>query len=176
MKTQVILLSASQRWSRVALLGCLLLAPLGCDDGGDGSGRAANPGAPGSGAAPGGGTTATSGAGATPSSEGAALPRRDRKNPFVKGTTKISDFAFGPNWTFAIVDLSTRKVTRELTALGFHEGSYYAPVIDGVTHLLTPQANAAGPKGTTYYALGADGATTRGLELAGWSTRAFRVH
>lgn len=99
----------------------------------------------------------------------------EEKSPFVQGTTKLSDFAFGPNWTFAILDLTTRKVTRELTDLGYHEGSYYAPVIDGRTVLLTPQPNSAGENGTTYYTLLPDGTAKRGLELPGWSTRAIRV-
>ncbi|MET0339844.1 MAG: hypothetical protein ABW252_02535 [Polyangiales bacterium] len=94
---------------------------------------------------------------------------------FDRTKDQIRSYAFGSNWTFAIVDLASRKVERELTELGFHEGSYYTYMIDGKLTVLTPKPNAAGEDGTTYYQIDRTAPSVTGIEMPGWSTRAFRV-
>ena len=92
---------------------------------------------------------------------------REDRQPFDREQDDPSEWIFGSNWRFAVVDLEQRSA-REIDALGWHSGGYYSTRIEGMTYILVP---GTGYGSTELYRLTDSGDVTRILGTNGWSIR-----
>jgi hypothetical protein len=96
---------------------------------------------------------------------------REDKQAFDPALDDLSDWLFEESWRFATLDLETRE-TREIDALGWHSGGYYATRIKDETYLLVP---GSGYDSTQLYRLSQTGDVTRILGTNGWSIRVLQL-
>jgi len=95
----------------------------------------------------------------------------EERAPYDPNAQTLLEWVSSDNWSYATLDLTTREF-RELPSLGFHSGSYYHASIAGQFFLLTE--NEEGDS-TTFLQLLDDGTAKTGINVAGWSTRAYRI-
>jgi hypothetical protein len=95
----------------------------------------------------------------------------EENQAFDRAVDHPSDWLFGANWRFAMLDLETRE-SREIDALGWHSGGYYANEIQGQDYILVPGPNY---ESTQLYRLSEAGDVTRILGTSGWSIRLIEL-
>jgi hypothetical protein len=95
----------------------------------------------------------------------------EEKQAFDPAVDHPSDWLFGANWRFSMLDLETREA-REIDALGWHSGGYYARRIQEQNYVLVPGTNY---ESTQLFRLSENGDVTRILGMNGWSVRVIEL-